>query len=65
VAEVGLEPLSATASPVSDLRDKAARRAAKSGAVSDDPDLARVIDAWPGLPSDVRAAVLALVEGTG
>jgi hypothetical protein len=26
-----------------------------------DPDLARVIDAWPDLPQHIRAAVLALV----
>jgi hypothetical protein len=27
-----------------------------------DPDLARVIDAWPGLPAHIRAAVLALLS---
>jgi hypothetical protein len=26
-----------------------------------DPDLARVVDAWPDLPPHIRAAVLALV----
>jgi hypothetical protein len=26
-----------------------------------DSDLARVIDAWPGLPPHIKAAVLALV----
>jgi hypothetical protein len=29
-----------------------------------DPDLARIIDAWPALPLPVRAAVLALVESS-
>jgi hypothetical protein len=29
-----------------------------------DPDLARVIDAWPDLPDHIRAAVLALVGTT-
>jgi hypothetical protein len=35
--------------------------AAQSGAVAADPDLARVIDAWPDLPPHIKAAVLALV----
>jgi hypothetical protein len=26
-----------------------------------DPDLARVVDAWPALPDHIKAAVLALV----
>lgn len=30
-----------------------------------DPDLARVLDAWPGLPEYIKAAVLALVESAG
>jgi hypothetical protein len=43
---------------------------AKSGADSGrsatiDPDLQRVIKAWPGLAEPVRRAVLALVEGAG
>jgi hypothetical protein len=29
--------------------------------VGTDPDLARVIDAWPTLPPHIRAAVLALI----
>jgi hypothetical protein len=28
-----------------------------------DADLARVVEAWPGLPANVRKAVLALVGG--
>jgi hypothetical protein len=35
--------------------------AAKPGAVTADPDLARVIIAWPDLPAHIRAAVLALI----
>jgi hypothetical protein len=27
-----------------------------------DPDLARVVDAWPLLPAVIRRAVLALIE---
>jgi hypothetical protein len=30
-----------------------------------DPELARVIDAWPDLPDHIRAAVLALVGTAG
>jgi hypothetical protein len=27
-----------------------------------DPDLARILDAWPGLPDPIRRAIVALVE---
>jgi hypothetical protein len=38
--------------------------AAKSGAFStNDPDLARVIEAWPTLPDPIRRAMLALIGG--
>jgi hypothetical protein len=30
--------------------------------VSDDPDLAQVIEAWRSLPPDTRTAILAIVE---
>jgi hypothetical protein len=30
-----------------------------------DPDLARVLEAWPTLPEPIRAAVLALVQAAG
>jgi hypothetical protein len=37
-----------------------------AGAETDrDPDLARVIDAWPDLPPHIRAAVLALIGTAG
>jgi hypothetical protein len=36
---------------------------AESGAPTPaDPDLTRLVDAWPTLPPPIRAAVLALVE---
>ena len=59
----GLETDAATSSPGNDLRNPSPAGAARSGAVTADPNLARVIDAWPGLPPHVRAAVLALVGG--
>jgi hypothetical protein len=47
------------------LGNPATGGAAESGAVSapadTEPDLARVVAAWPRLPEQVRAAVLALV----
>jgi hypothetical protein len=30
-----------------------------------DPNLARVVAAWPGLPAHIRAAVLALLQSAG
>ena len=31
----------------------------------DDPDLARLVDAWPDLPPHIRLALLALVQAAG
>ena len=44
--------------------------AAESGAVgaasgAADPELARVVEAWPRLPAAVRRAILDLIEGAG
>jgi hypothetical protein len=39
-------------------------RGAKSGAVASDPDLTRIIDAWPSLPEPIRRAMLALLSST-
>jgi hypothetical protein len=52
-----------------DLRNTSPAGAAESGAVPTsfapaDPDLNRLVDAWPTLPAPVRAAILELVEGT-
>ena len=49
------------------LGNPSSPRAANSGAVSAvsspiDPDLARVVDAWPGLPKDLKSAILALLD---
>jgi hypothetical protein len=35
---------------------------AKSGAPAADPDLTRILDAWPTLPEPIRRAILALIE---
>jgi hypothetical protein len=44
-----------------------AESGAKSGALitESDPDLARVLDAWPKLPPHIKAAVLALIGTAG
>jgi hypothetical protein len=34
-------------------------------AAATDPDLARVLAAWPTMPDPIRRAVLALIESTG
>jgi hypothetical protein len=56
--------------PGKDLRDLPAEGGAESGAArsgtglhgdATDPGLARVVEAWPGLPEHIKAAVLALV----
>jgi hypothetical protein len=51
----------------SKMRNPAIKGAANSGAVvtgdpPSDPDLARLIEAWPRLPEGGRAAILAMVR---
>jgi hypothetical protein len=62
-----LELPAAIAQNTTNLGNQPSFGAAKSGAVSaasapSDPDLARLIDAWPTLPGPLRRAVLALVN---
>src|SRR5262249_24081663 len=61
VAPEGLESGHATPNGTSILRKMAPQGAAQSGAVPPDPDLARVMAAWPGLPEHVRRSVLLLI----
>jgi hypothetical protein len=35
------------------------------GVAETDPDLARLVDAWPDLPPHIKAAVVALVKAAG
>jgi hypothetical protein len=67
----GFDSSDATTSQDKDLRKAGRASAAKSGAAgpgtgshgaATDPDLARIIEAWPGLPEHVRAAMLALIS---
>jgi hypothetical protein len=48
--------------PAKDLRQvPAARTRPLPNAAETDPDLARVVEAWPALPQAIRRAMLALV----
>ena len=54
--------------PGNDLGTPAQVSAAAGAAIDNisapiDPDLAAVVEAWPGLPESARAAILAIVEG--
>jgi hypothetical protein len=46
----------------SDDSNRAGDRALTKPAPETDPDLTRVMDAWPGLPEPIRRAILALVD---
>jgi len=66
----GFELVSATPCDDRDLGKSPDPRAAKSGAVDAreapvDPDLALIIEAWPGLPEAVRAKIVAMVSEAG
>jgi hypothetical protein len=39
--------------------------AADAAAEPANPDLARIVDAWPGLAEPIRRAILAMVEAGG
>lgn len=62
VGEGGVEPDAVSSMPGNDLRNQPHTRAAKSGAVADADGLSALIDAWPGLLPETRAAVLAMVK---
>ena len=62
----GLEQNDVTGSRKSNLRQTADSFGTESGTLQDetgtvDPDLAVVVEAWPGLPESVREAVLRIV----
>jgi hypothetical protein len=61
---VGLEPDSASVCPGAILGKSLPAGAAKSGAETGqiDPDLARLLDAWPNLPAKDKAAILAILD---
>ncbi len=63
----GLEPVNVTKRTDNELRDAEDPRGAESGAVDTekvpiDPDLARLINAWPNLPEAIRAGIVAMVR---
>jgi len=70
VTPTGLEPKHVTTCGGKDLQNPSPEGGAESGAVSPisgpiDPDLQRVIDAWPNLPEAVKAGILAMVKASG
>ncbi len=63
----GLEPPNVTKRNSNKLRDTEDSRGAESGAVETekapiDPDLARLIDAWPALPDALKTGIVAMVR---
>ena len=66
MGDTGLEhpPLTPPKTPISQTPR------AESGALdgeksSPDPDLAKVVEAWPELPGHIKAAIKALIESAG
>jgi hypothetical protein len=67
VPKRGLEPVDVTHSGNKQLRNPVTPGGAESGAVgaentSIDPDLARVIEAWPKLPTAIRSAISVMIN---
>ena len=63
----GLEPANVTKRNGNELRDVEDVGGAESGAVDTEtapinPDLARLINAWPDLPEAIRAGIVAMVR---
>jgi len=70
VCDTGLEPKHVTTCGDKDSQNPSPEGGAESGAVSPisgpiDPDLQRVIDAWPNLPEAAKAGIIAMVKASG
>jgi hypothetical protein len=57
----GKSPVSQTGGAESGAVDAPGAGLTASGATATDPALARLVEAWPGLPEHIRAAILSLV----
>lgn len=55
VEDIALPPYASKATPIPSSESSASDR-------QDDPDLTRVIEAWPRLPQDVRVTICVLIE---
>ena len=69
LGDTGLEPVTSSSSNDKPLCEQGKSGGAESGAFSADspqidPDLAKVIDAWPKLAEAIRIAVLAMVNAS-
>ncbi len=63
----GFDAVSVTACPDNSIQQSQNQGEAESEAVSPnstpiDPDLAAVVEAWPGLPSAIKTGILAMVR---
>ena len=58
----GKEEINEHALRLADVRTHGAEQPLPGGGPAPDPDLARILAAWPELPPHYRAAMLALVE---
>ena len=66
MGDTGLEPVNITGCK----KQRPPVGGAESGAVGNnstatDPDLAKVVEAWPRLPEPIKRAILAMIEASG
>lgn len=67
LGDTGLEPVDVNTCKQKNLRNSPIESAAESGAVESqkheiDPDLAKIIVAWPGLPEAAKKYILAIIR---
>jgi len=70
MGDTGLEPEIVTNCQINNLQKLENPGAAESGAVGAqnteiDPELAKIVAAWPGLPDAIRAGIVAMVAAAG
>jgi len=65
VVVAGFERLSNSPAETSDSEESGAESGAlkADSAILADPQLARIVRAWPGLPADLKRRILTLIKG--